>query len=133
MEALPITYNYDQLKHQAAIDKSRASTNNQLGVVNSFYNRQIKGHLKESRGSQKHFSYLQSPEYGDLEVVLNQFAKLHMDVLFVITPVNEKWEQQTGLNMSMYYQTVNKIKYQLQQQGFNNIVDYSIRGMIHHL
>lgn len=128
MAALPITYNYDQLKHQAAIDKARASTNNQLGVVNSFYNRQIKGHLKESRGTQKHFSYLQSPEYGDLEVVLNQFAKLHMDVLFVITPVNEKWEQQTGLNMSMYYQTVNKIKYQLQQQGFNNIVDYSHKG-----
>ncbi|MDD6893890.1 MAG: D-alanyl-lipoteichoic acid biosynthesis protein DltD, partial [Lactobacillus sp.] len=79
-------------------------------------------------GSQKHYSYLKSPEYADLEVVLNQFKKTNTNVVFMITPVNAKWEKMTGLPMSMYYQTADKIKYQLRSQGFNNIVDYSHDG-----
>ena len=49
-------------------------------------------------------------------------------MLFVIPPVNAKWEKFTGLDMQMYYRSVNKIKFQLREQGFNNVLDLSHDG-----
>lgn len=125
---LPKTYNYSALTKEAISDAKHSSNNNRFGILNQFYDRRVKGHLKDVPGSQKHYSYLKSPEYADLEVVLNQLKKTNTNVVFMITPVNAKWEKMTGLSMPMYYQTANKIKYQLRSQGFNNIVDYSHDG-----
>lgn len=124
---LPQNYNYADLQARAKRQAIRQTTNNRFGILNKFYNKRIRG-TKGLRNSQRHFSYLRSPEYGDLQVVLNQLAKSNTNVVFMITPVNEKWEHYTGLNMKMYYKTADKIKYQLRAQGFNNIVDYSHRG-----
>ena len=93
-----------------------------------WWRRQRIKHAKHIDGSQKHFSYLKSPEYADLQVVLNQLKKTNTNVVFMITPVNTKWEEKTGLDMQMYYQTAKKIKFQLQAQGFNHIIDYSHAG-----
>ena len=124
---LPKFYNYADLQASASRDARRQTTNNNFHVLNRFYNSRIR-QAKGLRNSQKHFSYLRSPEYGDLEVVLNQMAKTHTNVIFMITPVNAWWEKYTGLSMPMYYHTADKIKYQLRSQGFNNILDYSHRG-----
>ena len=127
-EALPVTYNYSKLYQQAAKDKAKQSKNNHLGIIDSFYRKQLRGKYWSTKNSQRHFDYYKSPEYGDFETVLKQFQKTNTNVIFVITPVNEKWEKHTGMSMKMYYQTVNKIKFQLQSQGFNNIVDFSHKG-----
>lgn len=125
---LPKAYNYNKL-YQSAIKIGKHSTsNNPFSVKDSFYNQRIKGHEKELAGSQKNFNYTKSPEYGDLQVVLHEFARTNSDVLFVIPPVNEKWERFTGLDMNMYYSSVEKIKFQLHEQGFNNVVDLSHDG-----
>lgn len=124
---LPQNYNYADLQVIAKKQARKETSNNRFGVLNKFYNSRIKG-TKGLKNSQKHFSYLRSPEYADMQVVLNQLARTHTNVVFMITPVNAKWEKYTGLNMNMYYKTVDKIKYQLRSQGFNNIVDYSHRG-----
>ncbi|MDE7504897.1 D-alanyl-lipoteichoic acid biosynthesis protein DltD, partial [Streptococcus agalactiae] len=50
------------------------------------------------------------------------------DVLFVIPPVNKKWTDYTGLDQKMYQKSVEKIKHQLQSQGFNHIADLSRDG-----
>ena len=125
--ALPAHYNYRRLYRQAVAAHAKASSNNSFGVVNSFHNQRIK-HASHGKGPPTHFSYLQSPEYADLEVVLNQFKKTNTQVVFMITPVNAKWEKYTGMDMQMYYQTAAKIKFQLESQGFTNIVDYSHAG-----
>lgn len=124
---LPKPYNYQDLYQHAINAHAKASSNNNMGIVNDFYNRRVR-HAKHINGTQKHFSYLQSPEYADLQVVLNQLKKTNTNVVFMITPVNTKWEKRTGLNMHMYYQTTDKIKFQLQSQGFNHIIDYSHAG-----
>lgn len=124
---LPQNYNYADLQVIAKKQARKETSNNRFGVLNKFYNSRIKG-TKGLKNSQKHFSYLRSPEYADMQVVLNQLVRTHTNVVFMITPVNAKWEKYTGLNMNMYYKTVDKIKYQLRSQGFNNIVDYSHRG-----
>lgn len=125
---LPSKYNYDALVKQAQRDAKPETSNNRFGINNQFYNNEIKGILLSLKGEQKHFNYTQSVEFSDFQTVLHQFKKTHTNVIFVIQPVNTKWETYTGLPMKMYYQSVAKIKFQLQQQGFNNIVDFSHDG-----
>ena len=84
--------------------------------------------LKKLKGFQKNESYVQSPEYNDLQLVLDQFAKSRTNVIFVIPPVNAKWMKYTGLSQEKYEQAVQKIRYQLKSQGFTNIADFSKDG-----
>ena len=112
----------------AVNEAAKETDNNSFHVKNSFYTKKVKPNLKKLKGSQRHFNYNQSPEYGDLQVVLNQFKNNNTNVMFVIPPVNGQWEAYTGMDMQMYYRTVNKIKFQLRQQGFNNILDLSHDG-----
>ncbi len=73
--------------------------------------------LKKLKGFQKNESYVQSPEYNDLQLVLDQFAKSRTNVIFVIPPVNAKWMKYTGLSQDMYEQAVQKIRYQLEKSA----------------
>lgn len=125
---LPKKYDYQKLYTQAERTGKADSNNNRFHIRNAFYNRQVKPRIGKLAGSQAKFSYTASPEYGDLQVVLNQFKNTNSNVLFVIPPVNAKWEKFTGLNMKMYYRTVAKIKFQLHEQGFNHVLDLSHDG-----
>ena len=62
-----------------------------------------------------------------MQLVLDQFAK-SVNVLFVFQPVNKNWMDFTGLSEEMYQQSVEKIRYQLESQGFTNIADFSKNG-----
>lgn len=128
IKLLPKQYNYQKLIREAKHDAKAQTTNNRFGIYNKFYASTVKNAKKRLAGSQSHFSYLQSPEYSDFETVLDQFCKTKTNVMFVITPVNEKWEKYTGLSLKMYEQATAKIKYQLQSQGFNHITDFSNMG-----
>lgn len=125
---LPKIYNARHLNTLADQYAKRNTTNNKFGIDNTFYEERISSQFKEIKGSQKSFNYLQSPEYGDLQLILQQFARTNTNVLFVIQPVNEKWAHYTGLNTQMYQQSVDKIKHQLRSQGFKNIADFSNDG-----
>lgn len=125
---LPKPISYKKLGDIAIQDGKAATTNNDFGIENQFYNIRISHQLKRLKGSQKNFNYIKSPEYNDLQLVLNQFARSQTNVLFVIPPVNSKWAAFTGLDQDMYQKAVAKIKYQLQSQGFTNIADFSKDG-----
>ena len=75
-------------------------------------------------------SYTESPEFADFQLCLDQFARLNTNVLFIIPPVNARWQKYTGLSATMLKQFDQKIHYQLQSQGFNNIVDLSDKGNV---
>ena len=66
-------------------------------MENYFYNTQIKKDLKKLKDSQKNFTYLKSPEYNDLQLVLTQFSKSRVNPIFIIPPVNKKWMDYAGL------------------------------------
>lgn len=65
------------------------TSNNEMGMENYFYNEQIKKDLKKLKDSQKSFTYLKSPEYNDLQLVLTQFSKSKVNPIFIIPPVNK--------------------------------------------
>ena len=128
LSSLPDQFSYEELENIARKEGEENTTNNDLGMENHFYNTKLKKDLKKWEGSQKNYNYLKSPEYNDLQLVLDQFAKSKVNVLFVFQPVNKKWMDYTGLSEEMYQHTVEKIRYQLESQGFTNIADFSKNG-----
>lgn len=125
---LPKQYNYPEISRLADYYGKKGTSNNDLGIANSFYTTRLQGNVKRYRGTQKSYDYRYSKEYSDFELVLNHLADMKSDVLFVITPVNTKWSQVTGLSQSMMRESAKKIKYQLNSQGFNNVVNFVDKG-----
>ena len=128
LSSLPDKFSYEELENIARKEGEENTTNNDLGMENHFYNTQIKKDLKKWEGHQKNYNFLKSSEYNDLQLVLDQFAKSKVNVLFVFQPVNKKWMDYTGLSEEMYQHSVEKIRYQLESQGFTNIADFSKNG-----
>ena len=128
LKDLPDQFSYQELEKIARKDAEANTTNNDMGMENHFYTREVKKDLKKWEGYQKNYNFLKSSEYNDLQLVLNQFAKSKVNVLFVIQPVNKKWMDYTGLREDMYQHAVEKIRYQLESQGFTNIADFSKNG-----
>ncbi|WP_248034413.1 D-alanyl-lipoteichoic acid biosynthesis protein DltD [Streptococcus sp. oral taxon 431] len=128
LSSLPEQFSYEELENIARKDAEENTTNNDLGMENHFYTTQLKKDLKNLEGYQKNYNFLQSSEYNDLQLVLDQFAKSKVNVLFVFQPVNKKWMNYTGLNEEMYQHSIEKIRYQLESQGFTNIADFSKNG-----
>lgn len=126
---LPNKYSVAALRKVANEQAKMHTNSNNLGIDNTFYRTRLsKKVLKRLKGSQRNFNYTQSAEYGDFQLLLNQFAKQHTNVLFIIPPVNEKWAKYTGLSKSMYQESVAKMEQQLTSQGFENIADLSKDG-----
>lgn len=128
LKTLPDQFSYQAIEDIVKADAEKNTSNNDLGMENDFYNKQIKKDLKKLKDSQKNFTYLKSPEYNDLQLVLTQFSKSKVNPIFIIPPVNKKWMDYAGLREDMYQQTVQKIRYQLESQGFTNIADFSKDG-----
>ena len=128
LSSLPEQFSYEELENIARKDAEENMTNNDLGMENHFYTTQLKKDLKNLEGYQKNYNFLQSTEYNDLQLVLDQFAKSKVNVLFVFQPVNQKWMNYTGLSEEMYQHSIEKIRYQLESQGFTNIADFSKNG-----
>ena len=128
LKDLPDQFSYEELEKIARKDAKANTSNNDMGIENQFYKTQVKDYLEKYKGYQKNYNFLKSSEYNDLQLVLDQFAKSKVNVLFVFQPVNKKWMDYTGLSEEMYQHTVEKIRYQLESQGFTNIADFSKNG-----
>lgn len=126
---LPNTYSIKGLTAIANEQAAKHTNSNRFGIDNRFFKTRLPHkELSKLRGSQRKFDYVKSPEYSDFQLMLEQFAKQHTNVLFIIPPVNAKWAKYTGLSQKMYEQSVDKIRYQLASQGFENIADLSKDG-----
>lgn len=125
---LPQKFSYASLEKIAIKEAKSQTKSNNFGINDIFYHKKIAYRFDKLKGSQKKFSYLKSPEYNDLQLVLNQFDKSHTNAIFIIPPVNVKWAEYTNLDMNKYQAAVDKIKYQLMSQGFTNIADFSKEG-----
>ncbi len=125
---LPQPYNVKALQARAEALGQAHTNNNEFGILNSFYSQRIAHSLGKLKDSQTNFTYLKSPEYNDFQLILSEFAKSQTDVIFVIPPINAKWQAYTGLSAEKYAKTVDKIRYQLSSQGFHHISDLSQQG-----
>ncbi|WP_125546996.1 D-alanyl-lipoteichoic acid biosynthesis protein DltD [Levilactobacillus lindianensis] len=131
-QKLPTHYSYSALDSLAGRIGKAQTGNNSFHISDQFYNHGLKQELKKGKlkNFQKNLSYLKSPEYSDFQLCLDQFARLNTNVLFIIPPINQKWQEYTGLSPEMLRQFDRKIHYQLESQGFHNIVDLSDKGNV---
>lgn len=129
LKELPAEYSVTKLQ-ELANEKGQAQTgNNRFQIDDKFYKSRLgHGKVRKLKDSQAGISYVKSPEYSDLQLMLTQFAKSNTNVLFVIPPVNSRWTEYTGLSQSMLQKTSTKIKQQLNDQGFNHVLDLSKDG-----
>ncbi len=74
-KTLPGTYDADVLDGLATQDGMKETTNNAFELKNDFYTKRVKRNLPKLKGSQATWSYVKSPEYSDLQLVLNTYAK----------------------------------------------------------
>lgn len=125
MKPLPATYQVKQLVSLAEKIGKKDTDNNVFELKNSFYKGRIRPRLKELKNSQKNWDYRFSPEFSDFQLVLQQLAQEHVEALFIIPPVNQKWSDYTGLSQEMLQGFAKKIKFQLQSQGFDRIADFT--------
>lgn len=102
LKILPDQFSYQAIEDVVKADAEKNTSNNEMGMENYFYNEQIKKDLKKLKDSQKSFTYLKSPEYNDLQLVLTQFSKSKVNPIFIIPPVNKKWMDYAGLREDMY-------------------------------
>ena len=128
LNTIPDQFSYQAIEDVVKADAEKNTSNNEFGMDNRFYDTQIRDYLKKLKGSQTSYNYLKSSEYNDLQLVLTQFSKSKVNPIFIIPPVNKKWMDYAGLREDMYQQTVQKIRYQLESQGFTNIADFSNDG-----
>lgn len=120
---LPDDYDYKKLNKLAAKMAKKHSHENDLQIGDSYYKRQLMKRIYKFKDAHKHVDYLHSPEYNDFQALLYMFKQNHVQVMFVIQPVNPKWVKYTGMPESSLLNFDKKITYQLKSQGFNNIVD----------
>lgn len=128
LKHLPSTYDQVELNDLAGQLGAGETTTNDFEIKDSFYKKRLKPMVSKLKNSQTHFDYTHGPEYSDFQLLLNKFSDLHMSVLFVIPPVNQRWAEYTGLSQEMLRRFDQKITYQLKSQGFDQIVDMTNDG-----
>ncbi|MGX6979769.1 D-alanyl-lipoteichoic acid biosynthesis protein DltD [Vagococcus elongatus] len=126
---LPEDYSLGKLETLAYKIGEQKTTNNDFGIANNFYSQRIAPLKDKLENSQTSYDYLESPEFSDFQLVLNELAENNVDALFVIPPVNQRWSDYTGLSREMLDDFSEKITKQLHSQGFNQVADYThLRG-----
>lgn len=122
---LPDVYDFDSLDKLAYDIAKKKTSNNEFQISNTFYTTRLSKAKVNLKNSQKKFNYVNSKEFSDFQLVLNELSENNIEPLFVITPVNKKWSDYTGLSEEMLNEFSEKVTKQLKSQGFDNIVDYT--------
>ncbi|MEK4578905.1 MULTISPECIES: D-alanyl-lipoteichoic acid biosynthesis protein DltD [Bacillus] len=114
----------DARKH-AEQEGKVGSTTNTFGIENPYYYKHnLKKKLKGLKNFRANESYDDSPEYDDLQIVLDLFKEKNVKPLFISVPVNGPWYDYAGFpkeRRDVYY---NKVRDQVEKAGYP-VVDFS--------
>lgn len=122
MAHLPDVYDLKKLDELAFEIGKKSSKNNQFGFFDLKYEQDIGKDLKKFEKSRTKTTYTKSVEFSDFQLVLNEFARLDIEPYFIFMPIEEEWAEYTGQPKAERDGVVNKIKHQLNSQGFNHFL-----------
>lgn len=103
-------YDWEKMTNQFVEEVKKKTDNNDYAVDNNYYNTYLKDRYTSLKNSNKDLSYLESPEYSDMELFLTVAKELGIEVEVIIFPVNGKWNDYTGVSREMRKQTYKKIE-----------------------
>ncbi len=109
---------WQNLRDMAAQKGKAASQNNQFGILEEYYSKYIKPNLANHRGSASNGAFYPSPEYRDLELLMQILQESKAKPMFIIVPVNGTWYDYTrfpGEERQGYYARIEKM---IKDRGF---------------
>ncbi|WP_042349432.1 D-alanyl-lipoteichoic acid biosynthesis protein DltD [Bacillus massiliigorillae] len=125
----------DQLAEQEAIKKTN---NNPYFINNKYFNKKIKPKEEALRNSRPNMSYGDSPEFADLQLVMDAFKRVNADVLFINPPINGSWYKYINFPQKGLDDYYKKSSEMIQSQGFAyydmsqyNQTPYYLKDSIH--
>lgn len=109
---------WDELRAQAIEQAKESTDNNPFEMDNGFYTKNILPKLQERKDSDKNAKYASSPEYGDLQLLMDVLKEKGAQPLFVILPMNGRWAEYTGIPTTERQGCYQKIARMIQSEGF---------------
>ena len=83
-------YDWEKMTNQFVEEVKKKTDNNDYAVDNNYYNTYLRDRYASLKDSNKDLSYLESPEYSDMELFLTVAKELGIEVEVIIFPVNGK-------------------------------------------
>ncbi|MDR7235829.1 D-alanyl-lipoteichoic acid biosynthesis protein DltD [Neobacillus drentensis] len=109
---------WSQLEHTAGEMAAKKATTNPFYVDNFYYETMLQPKLALLKGYKKGSSYAKSPQYQDLQMLLDVLKQAHVKPLFVSVPVNGYWSDYTGFPKEGRSQYYVKVKRKIENNGF---------------
>ena len=119
-------YDWEKMTNQFVEEVKKKTDNNDYAVDNNYYNTYLKDRYVSLKDSNKDLSYLESPEYSDMELFLTVAKELGIEVEVIIFPVNGKWNDYTGVSREMREKTYKKIEGVVKSHG-TKVLNYGNR------
>lgn len=102
--------NWQDEEKKAIIEGKEASSNNDFGILNDYYNTNIGAKLLSQKNRDKNLSYTNSVEYDDLKLLLDICKEKGIKPLFISVPLNGKWSDYTGFIKEKRQEYYNKVR-----------------------
>lgn len=119
VKKLPEKLDYYQLDQLAKDFGEKGTGPNIFQVKEKYYKKKIQPIEAKLKNSRINLRYDESPEYGDLQLLMDAFKKAGADVIFINPPINGKWVDYIGLNKQGLENYYAKTKQQIESQGFH--------------
>lgn len=123
MKALPTNYDINMLEDLAKRYGRQYASGNDFKMYDAFYTKSVTPILKKYKGFYKDRYHGVSKGFGELELLLSEIADRQLDAYFILPTMHEKWRQYTGLSENSITDLNKKITKQLNDQGFNQVLD----------
>jgi D-alanine transfer protein len=114
----------EQLSAHAEQTGARESRSNTFGIVDKYYHHKVAPKLSELKGYKARESYDKSPEYEDLQMILDLLKQNNTKALFVSIPVNGPWYDYAEFPKERRYVYYQKIRHFIEKDGFP-VADFS--------
>lgn len=113
-----------KLQKEAEQQGKALTGNNSFYLMDSYFTKYIAPDFKNLKGSEEGSRLYPSPEYQDLQILLNVLKEKEVEALFVIVPTNGRWYDYISFpreERKAYYMRVNEM---IKKSGFE-VADFS--------
>lgn len=114
----PALSTWPVLKDKANEQGEAATQNNKFGILDTYYSEYVQPNLAENRNSATTAILHPSPEYQDLELLLQILQEKKAKPMFVIVPVNGRWYDYIGFPAGERKAYYSRLETMVQDKGF---------------
>lgn len=120
------TNSLDWVKLRKAADQrgKELTGSNSFNVLDSYYTKYITPDLKKSKGASGGASFYPSPEYQDLQIVMDVLNEQDAEALFIIVPTHGKWYDYISFPREARKEYYTRVSEMVQKNGFK-VADFS--------